>query len=57
MDRPTPTLARYRLLREESSLQQEPSDPKVRRYRLARIELNGRSASRERFAHLHRSYD
>ena len=57
MDRPTPTLARYRLLREESSQQHDPSGPKVRRYRLARIELNGRSSSRERFAHLQRSYD
>ena len=35
----------------------DPNAPKVRRYRLARLQLNGRASGRARFDHLRRSYD
>ena len=35
----------------------DPNAPKVRRYRLARLALNGRSTGRARYEHLRRSYD
>jgi hypothetical protein len=35
----------------------DPNAPKVRRYRLARLQLNGRASGRARFEHLRRSYD
>jgi hypothetical protein len=35
----------------------DPNAPKVRRYRLARLQLNGRPTGRARFEHLRRSYD
>lgn len=57
MDRPSPSLSRYLLLRAPAPSRTHPDAPKVRRYRLARIELNGRSAPGDRFAHLHRFYD
>jgi hypothetical protein len=35
----------------------DPNAPKIRRYRLARLQLNGRTAGRARFDHLRRVYD
>jgi hypothetical protein len=35
----------------------DPNAPKVRRYRLARLQLNGRATGRNRFEHLRRTYD
>ena len=35
----------------------DPNAPKIRRYRLARLQLNARSTGRSRFEHLKRSYD
>jgi len=32
-------------------------DANVRRYRLARLQLNGRATGRNRFEHLRRTYD
>ena len=57
MDRPTPSLSRYLLLSSPVTERRDPAAPKVRRYRLARIEVNGRATAADRFAHLHRSYD
>ena len=37
--------------------QRDPYAPKVRRYRLARLQLNGRATGRNRFEHLRRTYD
>jgi len=35
----------------------DPNAPKGRRYRLARLQLNGRTTGRGRFEHLRRVYD
>jgi hypothetical protein len=43
--------------RRDTVAKRDPNAPKIRRYRLARLQLNGRSAGRSRFEHLRRVYD
>jgi hypothetical protein len=43
--------------RRDTAAPRDPNAPKVRRYRLARLQLNGRSTGRGRHEHLRRSYD
>jgi hypothetical protein len=43
--------------RRDTVAQRDPNGPKIRRYRLARLQLNGRAAGRNRFEHLRRAYD
>ena len=43
--------------RRDTVAQRDPNAPKVRRYRLARLQLNGRATGRNRFEHLRRTYD
>ncbi|HEX7300113.1 MAG TPA: hypothetical protein VF257_14035 [Solirubrobacteraceae bacterium] len=43
--------------RRDTVAPRDPNGPKVRRYRLARLQLNGRPAGRPRYEHLQRSYD
>ncbi|HVP02162.1 MAG TPA: hypothetical protein VMT10_06290 [Solirubrobacteraceae bacterium] len=57
MPRPSPSLSRYLLLSAPTPRHREAGAPKVRRYRLARIQVGGRPVGTERFAHLQRSYD
>lgn len=57
MTRPSPTLSRYLLATAAPPRHRDPNGPKVRRYRLARVQPAGRPASADRFAHLRRGYD
>jgi hypothetical protein len=57
MTRPSPSLSRYLLLATPAPARRDIGAPKVRRYRLARIQVTGEPVAGERFAHLHRSYD
>jgi hypothetical protein len=43
--------------RRDTVAPRDPNAPKVRRYRLARLHLNGRGTGRGRYEHLRRSYD
>ncbi len=43
--------------RRDTVAPRDPNAPKIRRYRLARLQLNGRASGRGRFDHLRRSYD
>jgi hypothetical protein len=44
--------------RRDTVAPRDPNAPKIRRYRLARLQLNGRAATgRARFDHLRRVYD
>jgi hypothetical protein len=43
--------------RRDTVAPRDPNAPKVRRYRLARLQLNGRAGGRGRYEHLRRSYD
>ena len=43
--------------RRDTVAQRDPNAPKIRRYRLARLQLNGRATGRNRFEHLRRTYD
>ena len=43
--------------RRDTVAQRDPNAPKVRRYRLARLQLNGRATGGNRFEHLRRTYD
>jgi hypothetical protein len=43
--------------RRDTPAPRDPNAPKVRRYRLARLQLNGRTTGRGRFDHLRRVYD
>ena len=43
--------------RRDTVAPRDPNAPKVRRYRLARLQLNGRQTGRGRFEHLRRVYD
>jgi hypothetical protein len=57
MTRPTALSAsRFLLLPEAGRSEREVKDRGVRRYRLARLKLEGRDAQ-DRFAHLRRTYD
>ena len=57
MTRPSPSLSRYLLLSAPTPAHRGSGAPKVRRYRLARIQMPGRPVGNDRFAHLQRSYD
>jgi hypothetical protein len=57
MTRPSPTLSRYLLTAAAPPRHRDPNAPKVRRYRLARVQAAGRPQSADRFAHLRRAYD
>ena len=57
MKKPSPTLNRYQLLSTSWPAAGSAAAPKVRRYRLARIEQGGRNPGGERFEHLRRAYD
>jgi hypothetical protein len=50
-------LSRIILVGERSRLGSGQDAPAIRRYRLARLHINGRPSGAERFAHLRRSYD
>ena len=43
--------------RRDTVAPRDPNAPKVRRYRLARLQLNGRRTGRGPFEHLRRVYD
>lgn len=43
--------------RRDTVAQRDPNAPKIRRYRLARVQLNGRPAARNRIEQLRRTYD
>jgi hypothetical protein len=43
--------------RRDTVAQRDPNARKVRRYRLARLQLNGRATGGNRFEHLRRTYD
>ena len=43
--------------RRDTIAPRDPNAPKVRRYRLARLQLNGWSTGRGRYEHLRRGYD
>jgi hypothetical protein len=43
--------------RRDTVAPRDPNAPKVRRYRLARLQLNSRAAGRGRYEHLRQSYD
>ena len=43
--------------RRDTVAPRDPNAPKIRRYRLARLQLNGRPTGRARFEHLRRVYD
>jgi hypothetical protein len=43
--------------RRDTVAPRDPNAPKIRRYRLARLQLNGRAAGRARYEHLRRVYD
>ena len=56
----TPVAAAARVLlveRRDTVAPRDPNARKVRRYRLARLQLNGRQTGRERYEHLRRTYD
>ncbi len=57
MTRPSPTLSRYLLTAAAPPRHRDPNAPKVRRYRLARVQAIGRPPSADRFGHLRRAYD
>ncbi len=57
MARPSPSLNRYLLLSQPAPMRRDANTPKVRRYRLARVQMNGRPGVEDRFSHLRRSYD
>ena len=49
--------SRIMLLADKPAAQRNPLAPKIRRYRLARVQLNGTRAEQDRFEHLKRTYD
>jgi hypothetical protein len=59
MSAPTATSPARVLLveRRDTVAPRDPNAPKIRRYRLARLQLNGRATGRNRFEHLSRTYD
>jgi hypothetical protein len=55
---PSPDTVRIMLVeRRDTVAARDPRAPKVRRYRLARLQLNPRPGARPRLEHLHRTYD
>jgi hypothetical protein len=58
MSAPSVTAARLLLVeRRDTVAPRNPDAPKIRRYRLARLQLNGRATGRARYQHLRRIYD
>ena len=58
MSAPSVTAARLLLVeRRDTVAPRNPDAPKIRRYRLARLQLNGRATGRARYEHLRRVYD
>jgi hypothetical protein len=58
MRAPSVTAARLLLVeRRDTVAPRNPDAPKIRRYRLARLQLNGRATGRARYEHLRRIYD
>ena len=58
MRAPSVTAARLLLVeRRDTVAPRNPDAPKIRRYRLARLQLNGRATGRARYEHLSRIYD
>ena len=57
MSRPNPSLTRLILVADRDHRRGRPADSPVRRYRLARLRLDGVSDEAERHAHLYRAYD
>ena len=58
MSAPSLTAARVLLVQRQGAVApRNPDAPKIRRYRLARLQLNNRSTGRARFEHLRRVYD
>jgi hypothetical protein len=58
MRAPSVTAARLLLVeRRDTVAPRNPDAPKIRRYRLARLQLNGRTTGRARYEHLRRIYD
>jgi hypothetical protein len=58
MSAPSITAARMLLIeRRDTVAQRDPRAAKIRRYRLARLQLNGRATGRNRFEHLRHSHD
>jgi len=52
------TAARMLLVeRRDTVAPRNPDAPKIRRYRLARLQLNGRATGHARYEHLRRVYD
>jgi hypothetical protein len=55
---PSPDTVRLMLVeRRDTVAVRDPQAPKVRRYRLARLQLNPRQGARARHEHLRRVYD
>ncbi len=57
MTRPSPTLSRYMLLTSPDPTGPPIPERRVRRYRLARIQVGGRPSPVDRFPQLHRGYE
>ncbi len=57
MTRPSPSLSRYTLLTMPGARGLDPSARRVRRYRLARVQVGGRPGPVDRFPQLHRGYE
>ena len=58
MSAPSVSATRIMLIeRRDTVAPRNPDAPKIRRYRLARLQLNGRATGRSRFEHLRRVYD
>ena len=49
--------SRILLLADKTPVAHGPDAPKIRRYRLARVQLNETRAAQDRFGHLKRTYD
>jgi hypothetical protein len=57
MSRPNPSLTRLILVADRDHRRGLPADSPVRRYRLARVRLDGPSDQAERYAHMRRAFD
>lgn len=57
MTRPSPSLSRYTLLTMPEARHLDASSRRVRRYRLARVQVGGRPGPVDRFPQLHRGYE
>ena len=57
MSRPSPSTTRLLLVADRDHRRGRPPESPVRRYRLARLQLDGAAQPGDRHAHLRRSYD